>query len=1184
MNILPNSGRKLLLAGIALAIAFTQLHAAIIPVLPTPGAIQAAVNSAASGDTLLLTSGTYNESVDLGMAAGSISILTATPGGPIVNGGTGSAFFASSHTGDVTIAGLVLRSSSTNGNTGVVNFTDHTGRINIGRNSFDLGNGTEIFTAGIFIENTLANNPTQVSILDNSFGPFENDELIQIETAGTGGDVDIVVDGNTNTSSLEDGAIEIDLDRINITAIVVVRNNTFSGWAATGSGLDLNCDGENSEFHLLVDNNSFTGPDGDGINLNVAAISSDVYAQINGNTVSGTGNTDFGIFVDDESSAHSTNIIAFITNNNISNTVDSGIRLRPFNDVAATLNTLQIVIDGNTIDNPNTDMTAGFEEAGVDISDDSGIDDERYEVDVEITNNTFTNINAVTACILVEEPTTMTAGTADVQYLISGNTGCTSPTIRGGATTANDPVPASAGLGSIGDFVWADLNLDGDQDAGEPGVPGVTIAFTNGSLSGTTTTNIDGNYVIPSLTAGTYTLTITAPGSLPFITGQGLGGDATKDSDFDLTTGQATVVLAAGVDNVDIDAGLSQTAFPTCPMITFSNTKTDEGCPGANDGSISLSAPAGGMGPYTYSADSGMTYVSGATFSNLTPGVYQMRVKDADGCEADAVAVTVAAGVDNTNPMITCPAAQTVYLGANCDAMLGSYSAASVSDNCTNNPAVTQSPASMPITANTSVTLTATDASGNSANCSFMVMVSDTSSPSLSGASALMMSIGASGDATIAESDPDNNIGGNDIVHTGTSNVNQKRRGLFRFDIAGSIPAGATIDSVKLNLFMPPGNSTNPSDFDLFASLKDWGEGNKTGNSGSAASAGEVTWNSNFHSSSTWAAPGGQAGTDYANTASATTNVAGQGSYTWTGMQADVQNWLNNPASNFGWFLISQSENIGGTARRFVSKENTTMAQPELEVYYSLPGSDICGSTDTMMVDTSCNAIVRDYTASATAWDNCGTPSITQNPAAGSLLGVGVHAGQLTATDASGNTDNCSFTIEVLDDIAPEIVCPADQVVVADTSRTGMLGSYAAASATDNCGMPTVTQNPAAGTVISANTAVTLTATDASGNSSDCNFMVLLDTISISIDPLKAMLNIQAYPNPTSGLVTIQVEGATNQPLQAALFDVHGRLYLRKASQTSSFELDLSDFAKGVYFLRIGNGANVYGWEKLVVE
>ncbi|MEZ4685959.1 MAG: hypothetical protein R3B47_07780 [Bacteroidia bacterium] len=56
-------------------------------------AIQAAVNSAASGDTLLLASGSYNESVDLGMAAGSITVLGASTGGATVNGGTGSAFF-----------------------------------------------------------------------------------------------------------------------------------------------------------------------------------------------------------------------------------------------------------------------------------------------------------------------------------------------------------------------------------------------------------------------------------------------------------------------------------------------------------------------------------------------------------------------------------------------------------------------------------------------------------------------------------------------------------------------------------------------------------------------------------------------------------------------------------------------------------------------------------------------------------------------------------------------------------------------------------------------------------------------------------------------------------------------------------------------------------------------------------
>ena len=44
-------------------------------------------------------------------------------------------------------------------------------------------------------------------------------------------------------------------------------------------------------------------------------------------------------------------------------------------------------------------------------------------------------------------------------------------------------------LASLGDYVWNDLNADGIQDAGEPGIDGVTVELYGNStcIAGTTT-------------------------------------------------------------------------------------------------------------------------------------------------------------------------------------------------------------------------------------------------------------------------------------------------------------------------------------------------------------------------------------------------------------------------------------------------------------------------------------------------------------------------------------------------------------------------------------------------------------------------------------------------------------------------------------------------------------------------
>jgi len=66
---------------------------------------------------------------------------------------------------------------------------------------------------------------------------------------------------------------------------------------------------------------------------------------------------------------------------------------------------------------------------------------------------------------------------------------------------------------SIGDTVWEDLNADGIQDAGEPGIAGVIVELFNSDgtpatdMNGnpmTTTTDVNGNYLFEDLYPGDY--------------------------------------------------------------------------------------------------------------------------------------------------------------------------------------------------------------------------------------------------------------------------------------------------------------------------------------------------------------------------------------------------------------------------------------------------------------------------------------------------------------------------------------------------------------------------------------------------------------------------------------------------------------------------------------------------------
>ena len=189
---------------------------------------------------------------------------------------------------------------------------------------------------------------------------------------------------------------------------------------------------------------------------------------------------------------------------------------------------------------------------------------------------------------------------------------------------------------------------------------------------------------------------------------------------------------------------------------------------------------------------------------------------------------------------------------------------------------------------------------------------------------------------------------------TGGGGGTSSRRALFSFDITGNVPGGATINSISLTLNVPVSGGVS-STFDLFRLLVPWGEGTNIGNNGSAAFSGDATWNSNRVGTSSWSTPGGVAGIDFAATASATTFVNGVSTFIWSSatMVADVQTWLNTPANNNGWILISELEGTGNTAARFSSREDAGN-EPSLAIDFTVavpePGTGILLGLGTLLM------------------------------------------------------------------------------------------------------------------------------------------------------------------------------------------------------------------------------------------
>lgn len=201
-----------------------------------------------------------------------------------------------------------------------------------------------------------------------------------------------------------------------------------------------------------------------------------------------------------------------------------------------------------------------------------------------------------------------------------------------------------------------------------------------------------------------------------------------------------------------------------------------------------------------------------------------------------------------------------------------------------------------------------------------------------------LLSFQAIQDNTLIESADGSVSGGaSERIFAGRSNQasNSIRRSVVAFDVASSIPVGAVIHSVALELTLISSNTA--SDLGLHRMLTDWGEGDSfsMGGSGGPSDTGDATWQHTFFSDFFWTTPGGDFVAARSAGARVDANVSSKPIWSSAGMIADVQGWLDDPGTQFGWILIGD-ESTSQTTQSFGSRERMAMDErPVLHVRFS---------------------------------------------------------------------------------------------------------------------------------------------------------------------------------------------------------------------------------------------------------
>jgi gliding motility-associated-like protein len=148
----------------------------------------------------------------------------------------------------------------------------------------------------------------------------------------------------------------------------------------------------------------------------------------------------------------------------------------------------------------------------------------------------------------------------------------------------------------------------------------------------------------------------------------------------------------------------------------------------------------------------------------------------------------------------------------------------------------------------------------------------------------------------------------------------------------------------------------------------------------------------------------------------------------------------------------------------------------------------VCPNPPTVLNGVNCSYVLNDFTPAVLVTDNCPSYALIQTPSPGTVLTNGVTNVIVEVTDAGGNTNQCSFNLNITESIPPQISCPSN-ISTCDSVIFYTLPSYS-----DNCEVLLVQTDGSgltSGSVFPVGlTPISYEAVDSSGNTTGCSFLI----------------------------------------------------------------------------------------------
>ncbi|MHA7100324.1 collagen-binding domain-containing protein [Roseivirga pacifica] len=193
--------------------------------------------------------------------------------------------------------------------------------------------------------------------------------------------------------------------------------------------------------------------------------------------------------------------------------------------------------------------------------------------------------------------------------------------------------------------------------------------------------------------------------------------------------------------------------------------------------------------------------------------------------------------------------------------------------------------------------------------------------------------------------------------------------------------------------------------------------------------------------------------------------------------------------------------------------------------------------------------------------DNCSIANVTISKTEFGCAELGENMVTITVTDAAGNTATATSTVTIADNIAPSLSSMPTNITVQATNGCSAIANWTTPQVSDNCSA-TITSDYTSGQSFNVGTTtVTYTATDVAGNTSTASFNVTV---------LASPITVTLSPNEQSNGYNVSCYGASDGSITATVTGGCGSYsYVWSNGTTGS---SVSNLSAGTYSLTVTDG------------